>query len=158
MQEVSKIVPLYEEVSYEKLGAEGIRLGLYNIGNRIKALFIPVEADDTAQKPDRDYPFILLSGSIIFHSGSLSTKSPELNQVGPGGWVEVSAEDAKKYQLEEGQLVSVKSPRGGIEVKARISKNQMKGTVFIPYHFESQPVNTLTGKDLTPTFVNIKKV
>lgn len=158
MQEINKLVPLYEEVSYEKLAEEGIRLGPYNGGNGVNARFIPVEADDTAQKPDRDYPFILLSGSIIFHSGSLSTRSPELNQVGPGGWVEVSAEDAKEYQLEDGQLVSVKSPRGEIEVKARISKNQTKGSVFIPYHFESQPVNTLTSKDLTPTFVNIKKV
>jgi len=158
MQEVNKLVPLYKEVNHAKLGEEGIRLGPYNGGNKVKARFIPVEADDKALEPHRDYPLLLLSGSIIFHSGSLSTKSPELNQVGPGGWVEVSADDAKEYQLEEGQLVSVKSLRGEIKVKARISKKQTKGTVFIPCHFESQPVNTLTGKDLAPTFVNIKKV
>ena len=84
--------------------------------------------------------------------------SPELNQVGPGGWVEVSKEDAGKYQLEDDQLVLVKSPKGEIEVKVRISTQQPEGTVFIPYHFESQPVNTLTGKDLTPAFVTLQKV
>ena len=70
----------------------------------------------------------------------------------------MSPEDAGECQLTDGQSVLVRSTKGEIEVKVRISKKQMKRTVFIPYHFESQPVNTLTNKDLRPTFVEIKKL
>ncbi|MBW1838895.1 MAG: hypothetical protein JRI49_03085, partial [Deltaproteobacteria bacterium] len=136
---------------------EGIRLGSLNGENKVKPRFIPVFDDGKLQEPDSKYPLLLTTGSVLFHSGSLSTKSPELNQVGPGGWVEISSGDAGKYQLTDGQEVLVKSKRGEIKVKAKISKKQTEGIVFIPYHFESQPVNLLTGKDLTPTFVEIRK-
>ncbi|MCK5254933.1 MAG: hypothetical protein KAQ81_02845, partial [Deltaproteobacteria bacterium] len=113
--------------------------------------------DEAMLEPDKDYPLLLLVGSVLFHSGSLSTKSPELDQVGPGGWVAMSMEDARDYQLTDGQPVFVRSKRGEIALKVKINKKQTKGTVFIPYHFESQPVNTLTSKDLRPTFVEIRK-
>ncbi|MEE9504746.1 MAG: NADH-quinone oxidoreductase subunit NuoG [Thermodesulfobacteriota bacterium] len=156
-QEVSGLVPLYAEIDHAKMGEEGIRLGSLNGENRVKPRFIPVEDEGKLQEPDSNYPLLLTTGSVLFHSGSLSTKSPELNQVGPGNWVEVNPEDASGYQLTDGQEVLVKSKRGEIKVAIRISKQQTKGTVFIPYHFEAQAVNLLTSKDLTPTFVAIKK-
>jgi NADH-quinone oxidoreductase subunit G len=157
MREISGLVPLYGKIDYAQLGEEGIKLGSSNGGDKLKTRFIPVEVDEKIKEPDKEYPLLLTTGSMLFHSGSLSTKSPELNQVGPGGWVEISSGDAGKYQLTDGQEVLVKSKRGEIRVKAKISKKQTEGIVFIPYHFESQPVNLLTGKDLTPTFVEIRK-
>jgi len=167
MQEINGLVPLYGEISYAQLSEEGVqwsspnsekKVGLYSQGSPLgKYRYIPVEGDETVHEPDKEYPLLLLTGSILFHSGSLSTKSPELNQVSPGGWVEMSPEDASKYQLIDGQPVLVRSKKGKIDLNVKISKNQIKGTVFIPYHFEPQPVNTLTSKDLTPTFVAIQK-
>jgi NADH-quinone oxidoreductase subunit G len=167
MREIGMLVPLYAEVNYSRLGEEGIVWGSPNGGkettlygeklSRVKARFIPVESDEAMPEPDKDFPLLLFTGSIIFHSGSLSTKSPELNQVGPGGWVVMSLEDARDYQLTDGQPVFVRSKRGEIALKVKINKKQTKGTVFIPYHFESQPVNTLTSKDLRPTFIEIRK-
>jgi predicted molibdopterin-dependent oxidoreductase YjgC len=158
MREVSELVPLYAGVDGAKLGEEGVTLGLLNGGDKVKARFVPVESEDPGENRDEKYPLLLTTGSVLFHSGSLSTKSPELNQVGPGNWVEVHPEDASGYQLTDGQEVLVKSKRGEIKVRVKMSKQQMRGTIFIPYHFESQPVNTLTSKDLTPIFVAIKKV
>lgn len=157
MQEISKLVSLYKEISHDLLVEGGIRWNFPNGGDKFKARFIPVEVDDIVQASDREYPFLLITGSVLFHSGSLSTKSPELNKVGPGGWVEMNTEDASKCQIADGQSVLVRSTKGEIKGKVKISKKQMKGTVFIPYHFESQPVNTLTNKELHPTFVEINK-
>jgi len=167
MREIGTLVPLYAEVNYSRLGEEGIIWGSPNGGkettlygeklSKVKARFIPVEVDERALESDKDYPLLLLIGSVLFHSGSLSTKSPELDQVGPGGWVAMNPEDAAKYQLTDSQPVWVKSRQGEISLTVKINKKQTKGTVFIPYHFESQPVNTLTSKDLRPTFVEIRK-
>ncbi|MDX1777495.1 MAG: molybdopterin dinucleotide binding domain-containing protein, partial [Thermodesulfobacteriota bacterium] len=99
----------------------------------------------------------LLTGSVLFHSGSLSTHSPELNQISPGGWVEIAPEDAKNYQLDDGQPVVITSQRGTIESTVKINRKQSPGMVFIPYHFEAQPVNRLTGKDLSLTYVTLQK-
>jgi NADH-quinone oxidoreductase chain G len=157
MQEISELVPLYAEIDYAKLGEGEVTLGLLNCGNTVKPRFIPVETDEKLQESDSNYPLLLTTGSVLFHSGSLSTKSPELNQVGPGNWVEVNPEDASSYQLTDGQEVLVKSKRGEIKLKTRISKRQTKGTIFIPYHFAEQPVNTLTSKDLEPTCLTLQK-
>jgi len=167
MQEINTLVPIYAGINYSQMGEEGIKWYSTNGGKettlyrerleREKAHFIPVESDEAMLEPDKDFPLLLLTGSILFHSGSLSSKSPELNQLDPGGWVEMSLEDARDYQLTDGQSVVVKSKKGEITLKVRINKKQTKGAVFIPYHFESQPVNTLTNKDLHPTFVEVRK-
>jgi predicted molibdopterin-dependent oxidoreductase YjgC len=167
MREIGTLVPLYAEMDHSRLGEKGMVWGSFNGGkettlygeklSKMKARFIPVEVDERVLESDKDYPLLLLTGSVLFHSGSLSTKSPELDQVGPGGWVAMNPEDAATYQLTEGQSVWVTSRRGDISLTVKFNKKQTKGTVFIPYHFETQPVNTLTSKDLRPTFVEIRK-
>ena len=167
MQEINELVPFYAEIKYPLLSEEGVqwsspsdekKASLYSQRSPLgKYRFIPVVSDGMVQAPDKEYPLLLLTGSILFHSGSLSTKSPELNQVGPGGWVEISFEDASKYQLQDGQPVLVRSREGEINAHVKISNKQVKGTVFIPYHFESQSVSLLTSKHLHPTFVELKK-
>ena len=167
MREISALVPLYAGINYSQISEGGIKWGspdggkessLYDKGfSKVKARFVPVDIDDAVQELDREYPLLLTTGSVLFHSGSLSSKSPELNQVSPGGWMAMNPEDAGNYQLTDGQSVLLRSPRGEITVKVKINKKQTKGTVFVPYHFESQPVNTLTSKDLHPTFVEIRK-
>jgi predicted molibdopterin-dependent oxidoreductase YjgC len=153
MEEIGQLVPLYKQVEYKDLGTEGVMLE----GEGTKGRFIPVESDGKAPKGDQAYPLVLLTGSILFHSGSLSTRSPELNQIDSGGWVEIAPEDAKNFQLDDGQSVVVASPRGRIESTVKINRKQAPGMVFIPYHFAAQPVNRLTGKDLLPTCVTLQK-
>jgi predicted molibdopterin-dependent oxidoreductase YjgC len=154
MQEISQLVPLYKQVEYKDLGTEGVILE----AESTKGRFIPVESNGKVPEDDKSYPLVLLTGSILFHSGSLSTHSPELNQIDPGGWVEIAPEDAKYYQLDDGQSVVVASPRGTIERTVKINRKQAPGMVFIPYHFAAQPVHRLTGKDLLPTCVTLQKV
>jgi len=157
MREIGALVPSYAGVEEGLLSGGEMRVGPVRCGGKTKARFIPVKEKESESNPDSNYPLLLLSGSLLSHSGSLSAKSSALNRVEPGGWVEVHPEDAKKYRITEGQEVLVKSKRGEIKLQIRISKQPMKGTVFVPYHFEEQPVNVLTGKDLTPTFVALHK-
>ncbi len=153
MEEIRQMVPLYNPVDYVHLGTDGVVLE----DEPVKPRFIPVEGNGKVPKGDSSYPLLLRTGTSIFHSGSLSTRSPELNQIGPGGWIEIAPEDARHYQLEDDQSVVVTSPRGTVELKVKISRNQTAGAVFIPYHFAAQPANRLTGKDLLPTYVTLQK-
>ncbi len=156
MQEIGTLVPLYADINYDDLGNKGKMVA--SPGTPERYSFTPLEMAEPAGAADGDYPLRLRTGSMLFHSGSMSTHSPALNQLGSGGWVEVSPADAGTFGLEEGQKVMVTSSRGSLEAKVKISRKQVKGMVYMPCHFASHPVNRLTGRDLAPTRVRLEKV
>ena len=85
-----------------------------------------------------------------FHTGSMTRRIDLLNHEVPTGYVEINREDAKNYNITDGDMVDVKSRRGEIEITARITKQVPKGTIFIPFHFEECAANVLTIPALDP--------
>jgi NADH-quinone oxidoreductase chain G len=158
MKEIGSLVPLYADSCCEALEAEGRLLSSPPGGTRTSYSFVPIEHAEPARGSDAAYPLLLRTGSMLFHSGSLSTHAPALNEVGPGGLIEVSPADAKAFGFAEGQNVLVRSRTGSLEARVKISRKQVHGIVYIPGHFASHPVNRLTSKDLTPTRVKLEKV
>ena len=77
----------------------------------------------------------------------------ELAAAEPDAWVELSAEDAAELGIEEGALVRVSSPRGSVEVKARV-RPVRKGTVFVPFHYGYWDVSDDAGPDGRPRAAN----
>jgi NADH-quinone oxidoreductase chain G len=156
MKEIGALVPLYADITYEDLGDKGKMVA--SPGGRKSYSFTPLEVAEPEGGTDSGYPLLLRTGSMLFHSGSLSTHAPALNEIGPGGWVEVSPADAGTFGLGEGQKVMVTSRKGSLEAKVKISRKQAKGIVSVPCHFASHPVNRLTSRDLSPTRVRLEKV
>lgn len=156
MQEINALVPLYGDMTYGSLGDKG-KMAV-TPGAPKSYSFTPLDSAEPAGGTDGDYPLLLRTGSMLFHSGSLSTHSPALNEIGPGGRVEVSPADAGILGLGEGQKVKITSAKGSLEATVTISRKQVKGMVYMPCHFASHPVNRLTGRDLAPTRVRLEKV
>jgi predicted molibdopterin-dependent oxidoreductase YjgC len=86
--------------------------------------------------PDDDHPLGLGTGRTVyhFHTRTKTGRSPELDAAAPDAWVEISPEDAGPLGIAEGDLVRVESPRGAIEVRARVSDIR-PGAVFVPFHY-----------------------
>jgi predicted molibdopterin-dependent oxidoreductase YjgC len=156
MKEISSLAPLYADITYDDLGDKGKMVASPAAPKSYR--FTPLEIAEPAGAADGDYPLLLRTGSMLFHSGSLSTHSPALNEIGPGGRVEVSTADAGTFGLGDGQKVKITSSKGSLEAKVTISRKQVKGMVYMPCHFASHPVNRLTGRDLTSTWVRLEKV
>jgi hypothetical protein len=76
-----------------------------------------------------------------FHTRTKTGRSRSLNQAAPDAWVEINATDAAHYGITEGDLVRVESPRGAIEVHARIGQ-VMAGAVFAPFHYGAWDLDT----------------
>jgi formate dehydrogenase major subunit len=79
-----------------------------------------------------------------------------LREFAPSGFVEVSAADAKKLALQNGNKVRISSRTGEITAPVRISNDLPKGILFIPSTFPEIPVNelfeiTLDLQSKTPT-------
>lgn len=88
------------------------------------------------EQPSEDYPLGLGTGRTVyhFHTRTKTRRAEQLNAAAPDAWVEICPEDAAPLGVVEGDLVRVESPRGAIEVQARLS-NIRPGAVFIPFHY-----------------------
>ena len=105
-----------------------------------------------AELPDEDYPFTLTTGRIMFHfhTGTMTRRTALLNREVPTGYVEINPGDARALDIADGKQVSVRSRRGAIEIKARVTERVPKGVIFIPFHFAECAANVLTNTALDP--------
>jgi anaerobic selenocysteine-containing dehydrogenase len=86
--------------------------------------------------PSEDFPLLFTTGRTVFqfHTRTKTGRSRSLDQAAPDAWVELSPEDGAALGVAEGDWVRVESPRGSIEVRARIGR-VMQGAVFAPFHY-----------------------
>jgi predicted molibdopterin-dependent oxidoreductase YjgC len=119
-----------------------------------KAKLIPAFFEE--ERVEGEFPYLLITGPTLFHSGSLSTRSPGLSRLRGNSYEEVHPEDAAQLGLTNYQEVALKSKHGKITVKAAISEKTAPGVLFIPYHFGLHGGNQLTGRDLRITRVKVE--
>ncbi|NQD71881.1 molybdopterin-dependent oxidoreductase [Sphingobacterium shayense] len=101
-----------------------------------------------SESTNDDYPFILTTGRIRdqWHTMSKTGKVNKLNQHVNESFVEINVKDAEAMSIQEGQLIDVRSRRGQVRVKAKISTSIKAGVVFLPMHW-----GKLRGSDLLRT-------
>jgi anaerobic selenocysteine-containing dehydrogenase len=98
-----------------------------------------------------DYPLLLTTGRTVyhFHTRTKTGRAPQLDDAAPEVWVEISRRDAERLGIAEGDLVHVESPRGSIQVQARVS-GVRDGVVFLPFHYGQHAANELTITEWDP--------
>lgn len=163
--EIAAVTPSYHGITWERIEHKGIHWPCPSDTHegtpilhteqftRGKGLFHAAEHIPAAELPDEDYPFILTTGRILYHyhTGTMTMKSSGLNRLAPECFVEISAGDAEKVNIEDGAMVDVTSRRGTITAKLKVSSKAVDGTLFIPFHFAKAAANTLTNAKLDPT-------
>ncbi len=92
-----------------------------------------------------EYPLILNTGRILehWHSMTITGPVPELKGIHPD-YLEIHAEDAYRLGLREGDPVIVKSRRGEVEFRARLTDTVRPGMVFATMHSARHLVNKVT--------------
>ena len=88
------------------------------------------------EQPGEEYPLRYSTGRTVyhFHTRTKTARARQLDRAAPDPWIELSAADAERHGIAEGDLVRVESPRGRIEAPARIT-GIVEGTVFAPFHY-----------------------
>ena len=167
--EIRNCVPQYKGITYERLsktvggihwpcpsedhpGTPTMFLQKFNTPDGL-GHFQAVEFKPPAELPDEEYPYILTTGRSIFHyhTGSMTRRTPKLNDEIPQGFVEVNPEDAAKARVKDNDMVTLESRRGSIEVKAKVTDEVPSGLLFIPFHFPDSCANVLTISALDPS-------
>ena len=88
------------------------------------------------ETPSKEFPFLYSTGRTVyhFHTRTKTGRARALQDAAPVAWVEISALDAERLGIADGDQVRVESPRGRIEVRARLGPVR-EGTVFAPFHY-----------------------
>ncbi len=111
-----------------------------------RARFIFEAPQGLPEAPDAEYPLLLLTGrgsSAQWHTGTRTGKSAILRKLHPDRLLlEISAEDATRFGLLDGQQVSIESRRGRVTAWTRVTSTVQPGQVFLPMH--DPGVNQLT--------------
>lgn len=117
-----------------------------------KGLMTGIPFKYQAERPDKDYPFLLTTGRSLWqwHTGTMTRRSKSLEREEPTGWIEINTEDAKNLDIKNGELVKAVSRRGEIKITARVTDTIKKGVMFIPFHYAECAANMLTINALDP--------
>jgi ferredoxin-nitrate reductase len=117
-------------------GAESTEMEHRALAPAGRAFLLAAEYQPPHEEPRDEYPFRYTTGRTIyhFHTRTKTARAPQLQGAAPEPWVELSPADAGSVGVGEGDVVSVESPRGRLEAKARISSIK-EGVVFAPFHY-----------------------
>jgi len=115
-----------------------------------KAKMASVKNSPPGEETSPEYPITLTTGRIVIHynSGSMTRRSPSLAEREPELYVEINPEDASKIDVAEGDLVAVKTRRGEVKAKARVTDKVKPGVAFMPFHYSG--ANIITSDALDP--------
>ncbi len=101
----------------------------------------PLSAPEIA----KDYPLILTTGARkkeFWHSQFRNLSG--LRQRVPESYAEIHADTAAKYGIADGRMMTVESPRGSIQVRARVTVDILPRIVLIPHGWTEGNANYLT--------------
>jgi assimilatory nitrate reductase catalytic subunit len=118
-----------------------------------KARLLPVSDPVPAETTDDDYPLWLTTGRVMPHylSGTLTRRTPKLNNKAPEPFLYIHPVTAERYQLKEGMMARLASRRGEIALKVKLVDAIRLDTVFCPMHWgENQCINRITLPELDP--------
>jgi len=164
MEEISRVTPSYAGITYDRIENVGLHWPCPSLDHpgtpilhgaqftRGKGLFHGINYIPPDERVDQDYPVYLTTGRVIYqyHTGTMTRKTEGLNECAPECFIEISPQDAEKYNLDNKSLVNIESRRGQIKAKLMISGVAVEGTVFIPFHFAEAAANRLTNAALDP--------
>ncbi len=159
MREIAALTPDFAGVTYERLGRAGLQWPVAPDGTDAKILYerefsLPGGRGRLAALPykepgdaaDADFPLILVTGRRLQHynAGTMTRRTANLDLFAED-FLEIHPEDAERLWIGDGELVSVRSRVGRIEIPAKVTDRIEPGHVFTAFHFPEVRTNLLVG-------------
>ncbi len=145
--EITGVVSGYKGIAYENLGEDGVLIPVST-----KARFVAIAAAPSKAEAGK---YALVTGSALYHCGTMSRYGQGPMHVCPEGYAELSREDAAALRICDNDLLTISSVGAEIKLKAKVNMRMAKGVVFAPYHFGEQSINTITdGNPVTWVTIN----
>jgi formate dehydrogenase major subunit len=117
-----------------------------------RAKFVPADLIPAAERPDAEYPMVLITGRQLehWHTGAMTRRAGVLDAIEPEPVASLHPLEIEKLGINAGDVVTVESRRGKISLYARADAGTPRGAVFIPFAFYEAAANMLTNPVLDP--------
>lgn len=135
--ELAQSTPGYQGIDYNKIGPQGAVWGGEKLSSKKRNL-LPVQGNQPLAAR-----FQMVTGSALYHSGTLSVRAAGPMAAVPEPYVELCLEDAAELGIKEAEVVTLRGSGEELKLKAKLGKRLQRGVVFVPYHFGAAQVNRL---------------
>ena len=117
-----------------------------------RAKFVPADLISAAERPDAEYPMVLITGRQLehWHTGSMTRRAAVLDYIEPEPVASVHPLDLEELGVEPGGTLTIESRRGEISLYARADDGTPRGAVFVPFCYYEAAANMLTNPALDP--------
>ena len=180
LQEISAIVPFFAGVKWNELGKNGKQWPVAADGKDTEILhiesfkrgkgkfhFAAYEETNEVKTHQKEYPYIITTNRELEHynSGTMTRRTNNALILTEDVLL-IHPDDAARHFINEGDMVCVESPRGKVDIKARITDEVKPGILSTTFHFPELQLNTITSSErdseaLCPEYkvvsVNIRK-
>ncbi len=160
--EMASLTPSYAGITYGRIDKEGIQWPCPTLDHpgtpflhagsftRGKGLFQGIEHIPPAEMPDKDYPFILSTGRILFHYNVTTPYSAGIKSMWSEEYAEVNPDDAARLGVATGDRVKVSSRRGELTTRVQVTDRVPPGIIWMSFHYAESPTNVLTSNAYDP--------
>src|ERR1700677_1826423 len=117
-----------------------------------KAKFVPADIIPANERPDNDYPVVLITGRQLehWHTGSMTRRSGVLDAIEPDPVASLHPLDLAALGAKPGALITIESRRGKVCLYARADESSPRGSVFVAFCYYEAAINKLTNSALDP--------
>jgi len=117
-----------------------------------RAKFVPADLIAAAERPDAEYPTVLITGRQLehWHTGSMTRRASVLDHLEPEPVASVHPLDLEQFGVTPGETLTIESRRGTIALYARADDGMPRGAVFVPFCYYEAAANKLTNPVLDP--------
>jgi formate dehydrogenase major subunit len=165
--EIRKAVPTMAGMTWERLENEGaivypcleegdpgqdvIFTEAFESSNGL-GKFVPADIVPPDERPDAEYPFVLITGRMLehWHTGSMTRRSNVLDALEPEAVATINPFSLEEMGIMPGEMITLSTRRGQISMIARADEAVPTGAVFMAFCYYEAAVNKLSNSALDP--------
>lgn len=159
LEEISQIVPFFAGIKWDELGENGKQWPVAPDGTDTQILhtetfkrglglfdFKPFKESQEILENGKDYPYILTTNRELEHynCGAMTRRTGNVDILTEDSLM-MNPEDAKNNAISDGDMVCIESPRGKVDIKARLTEDVKPGILSTTFHFPEIMVNNVTS-------------
>ncbi len=117
-----------------------------------RAKFVPADIIPADERPDAEYPMVLITGRQLehWHTGSMTRRATVLDALEPDPIALVHPLDLADMGGKPGEVMTIASRRGTVSLYARADDSSPRGAIFVPFCYYEAAINKLTNAALDP--------
>lgn len=161
LKEIAQIVPFFKGVTWENLSTNGKQWPVAADGTETTILhtetfkngkgkfhYFDWKESGEIQKHSKEYPYIITTNRELEHynAGTMTRRTRNV-QILTEDVLLIHPDDAARHFINDGDMVCVESPRGKVDIKAKITDEVRQGILSSTFHFPEVMLNMITSDE-----------